>query len=221
MEKATRLAPRWLFRGQRNYLLVLLESEELDGVLLVEPAPAPLALSFLFRSIVVDEELEPDGAAVVPLADEDDEPDGVALVAPEGDVVDDELEERSAAPRSHAVISVAPSARETTTAIVESLMWPPWLGYIYEAARIGPSAERQCFRPCTGVDVAEDPAAAGGTIDDLSVFGDGGVVVLRSQAVNESTTAMASAMVFMAVRLLSPRSLQGRGPFPARVPCAP
>ena len=148
--------------------------EELDGVeeldedddgVLLEPAPAvplgeleldglvddedeeepPLALSFLvFRSIEVDEELEPDGAAlgaavvpdaedelgelgvaVVPLADED-EPEG-DVVAPEGEVVDDELEERSAA-RSHAVISDAPSARETATAMVESLMGPPWLG---------------------------------------------------------------------------------------------
>jgi hypothetical protein len=126
--------------------------EEDDGVL-VEPAPAeplgaleldglvedededepPLALSFLFRSIEVDEELEPEGAvlgaAVVPLADEDDEPGVLGeVVAPEGAVVVDELEERSAA-RSHAVISVAPSARETATAMVESLMWPPWLGY--------------------------------------------------------------------------------------------
>jgi hypothetical protein len=93
--------------------------EDEDGVLL-EPAPAvplglllelegavleddeddpPLALSFLLRSIVVDEELE---------------------LAPEGAVVEDELE-RSAA-RSHAVISDAPSARETATAMVESLM---------------------------------------------------------------------------------------------------
>ena len=139
--------------------------EEDDGVLL-EPAPAaplgeleldglvdeeddeepPLALSFLvFRSIEVDEELEPEGAAlgaavvpladeelgelgvaVVPLADEDDEPG--ALVAPDGDVVVEELDERSA-PRSHAVISVAPSTRETATAIVDILMGPPWLGY--------------------------------------------------------------------------------------------
>ena len=125
-----------------------LESE-LDGVLL-EPAPAaplgvlgldglvdeededepPLAWSFLLMSIEVDEELEPEGAvlgaAVVPLADEDEEPG--AVVAPDGAVVDDELEERSA-PRSHAVISVAPSARETATAIVDILMGPPWLGY--------------------------------------------------------------------------------------------
>ena len=104
---------------------------ELDGVLLDEDEDdPPLALSFLFRSIDVDEELEPEGAvlgaAVVPLADEDVEPDG-AVVAPDGEVVEDELE-RSAA-RSHAVISVAPSARETATAIVDILMGPPWLGY--------------------------------------------------------------------------------------------
>ncbi|HZE62021.1 MAG TPA: hypothetical protein VE085_15890 [Burkholderiales bacterium] len=137
-------------------MVVELESE-LDGVLL-EPAPAaplgeleldglddedeedepPLALSFLFRSIEVDEELEPEGAvlgaAVVPLADED-EPEG-DVVAPDGEV-EDELEERSA-PRSHAVISVAPSARETATAIVDILMGPPWLGYWCKGARIGP-----------------------------------------------------------------------------------
>ena len=157
----------------KNYFVVELESE-LDGVLLdededgvlLEPAPAaplgvleldglvddedeeepPLTWSFLLMSIDVDEELEPEGAAlgaavvpladedelgvlgvaVVPLADEDDEPG--AVVAPDGAVVVDELEERSA-PRSHAVISDAPSARETATAIVDNLMWPPWLGY--------------------------------------------------------------------------------------------
>lgn len=113
---------------------------ELDGVLLDEDEDdPPLALSFLFRSIDVDEELEPEGAvlgaAVVPLADEDVEPDG-AVVAPDGEVVADELE-RSAA-RSHAVISVAPSARETTTAIVDILMGPPWLGYWETGANIGP-----------------------------------------------------------------------------------
>ena len=113
---------------------------ELDGVLLDEDEDEPpLALSFLFRSIDVDEELEPEGAvlgaAVVPLADEDVEPDG-AVVAPDGEVVEDELE-RSAA-RSHAVISVAPSASETATARVETLMWPPWLGYWKTGANIGP-----------------------------------------------------------------------------------
>ena len=115
--------------------------EDEDGVLL-EPAPAepegagvvldededepPLALSFLFRSIVVDEELELGGVAVVPPADDEDEEPGF-VVAPDGAVVEDELDERSV-PRSHAVISVAPRARETATAIAESLMKPPWLG---------------------------------------------------------------------------------------------
>ncbi len=122
--------------------------EDEDGVLL-EPAPAaplglleldgevldededepPLALSFLLRSIEVDEELEL-GGVVVPPADD------------EGAVVEDELDERSAA-RSHAVISDAPSARETATAIVESLMGPPWLGYKRKRARIGPRLLRR------------------------------------------------------------------------------
>ena len=119
--------------------------EDEDGVLL-EPAPAeplrlpeldgavldededdpPLAWSFLLMSIEVDEELELGGVAVVPPADDEDDEPG-AVVAPEG-AVEDELDERSA-PRSHAVISDAPSARETATAIVDNLMWPPWLGY--------------------------------------------------------------------------------------------
>ena len=100
---------------------------ELDGAVLDEDEDdPPLAWSFLLRSIEVDEELELGGVAVVPPADDEDEEPG-AVVAPEGEV-EDELDERSA-PRSHAAISDAPSARETATAIVESLMWPPWLGY--------------------------------------------------------------------------------------------
>jgi hypothetical protein len=116
---------------------------ELDGLEDDDDDEPPLALSFLFRSIEVEDELEPDGdvlgAAVVPLADEDDEPEGALLgdvVAPEGEVAD-ELEERSA-PRSHAVISVAPSAIETATARVDILMGPPWLGYWKAGANIGP-----------------------------------------------------------------------------------
>jgi len=99
---------------------------ELDGALLDEDEDEPpLAWSFLLMSTEVDEELEPGavlGEVVVPPADEDEEPDG-EVVEPEGAVED----ERSA-PRSHAAISDAPSARETATARVESLMWPPWLG---------------------------------------------------------------------------------------------
>ncbi|HYL89551.1 MAG TPA: hypothetical protein VEU32_12410 [Burkholderiales bacterium] len=102
---------------------------ELEGLDEEDEDEPPLALSFLFRSIEVDEELEPEGAVlgvlVVPPADDDDEPEG-DVVAPDGEVAD-ELEVRSA-PRSHAVISVAPSARETATAIVDILMGPPWLG---------------------------------------------------------------------------------------------
>ena len=147
----------------------LLLDEEDDGVLL-EPAPAvplgleleldglvldededdpPLALSFLFRSIEVEDELEPEGAvlgaAVVPLADEDEEP-GVA-VEPDGEVVEDELEERSA-PRSHAVISVAPRAIETATASVDILMGPPWLGYWKRGANIGPLVSSSSSAGC-------------------------------------------------------------------------
>jgi hypothetical protein len=107
---------------------------ELDGAVLDEDEDAPpLAWSFLLMSIEVDEELELGGVAVVPPA-EDEEPG--AAVEPEG-AVEDELDERSGA-RSHAVISDAPSARETATAIVDNLMWPPWLGYSNKAARIGP-----------------------------------------------------------------------------------
>jgi hypothetical protein len=109
---------------------------ELDGAVLDEDEDdPPLAWSFLLMSIEVDEALELGGVAVVPPADDEDDEPGAA-VEPEG-AVEDELEERSA-PRSHAAISDAPSARETATAIVENLMWPPWLGYKGSAARIGP-----------------------------------------------------------------------------------
>ena len=98
---------------------------ELDGLVLDEDEDdPPLALSFLFRSIEVEDELEPEGALLG------------EVVAPAGEVAD-ELDERSA-PRSHAVISVAPSARETATAIVDILMGPPWLGYWKTGANIGP-----------------------------------------------------------------------------------
>lgn len=116
-----------------------LDGEELDD----EDAP-PLAWSFLLMSTLVDEELEPDGVlgvvALPPAEDDEDEPEG-DVVAPEGEV-EDELDERSA-PRSQAAISDAPSATETATAIVESLMWPPWLGYKVLAANIGPRLLRR------------------------------------------------------------------------------
>ena len=104
---------------------------ELDGEELDDDAP-PLA-GLLVVSLELDDELEPEGLALGELLepDEDALPEGDVLgevVAPEGAVLDEELEDLSA-PRSHAVISEAPSARETATARVENLMWPPWLGY--------------------------------------------------------------------------------------------
>jgi hypothetical protein len=48
--------------------------------------------------------------------------------------------------------------------------------------------------------VVEEPAAADGTDDTLSVLGDGGVEVLRSQpAASASETAAASAINFIVV----------------------
>jgi hypothetical protein len=125
--------------------------EDADGVL-VEPDPAeplieldeePLGavdeLLSLLMSTDVEDELEPEGAVLgveaVPPADDEDEPEGAA-VEPEG-AVELELEARSLV-RSQAAINEAPSARDTATAIVESLMRPPWLGYKYWAANIGP-----------------------------------------------------------------------------------
>jgi hypothetical protein len=129
---------------------------ELDGEALDDDDAPPLA-GLLVESLELDE-LEPEGLALgelpapdedeepgvalgevlaPPLADEDEEPEG-EVVAPEGEVLE-ELEDLSA-PRSHAVISEAPSARETATARVETLMWPPWLGYLMQGARIGPSS---------------------------------------------------------------------------------
>lgn len=112
-------------------LVVSLELDELE--------PEGLALGVLLEP---DEDALPEGEVLgevvaPPLADEDEEPDG-EVVEPEG-AVDEELEDLSA-PRSHAVISEAPSARETATARVESLMRPPWLGYLMQGARIGPSS---------------------------------------------------------------------------------
>jgi len=132
-------------------------AEELDGVdeleeddgLEVEPLPAepfvlpeelgveleddeapPPAESFFWVSIELeDEELEgeldaPDGVLVEP--EDDAAPDGelAGLVV----VDEDPVAARSLA-RSQAVSRLAPSAMETAIAMVDSLMWPPWLGY--------------------------------------------------------------------------------------------
>src|SRR5205085_1783904 len=59
--------------------------------------------------------------------------------------------------------------------------------------------------------VTEDPAAAWGTADEVSVFGDGVVVVLRSHPAT-STAARASAKVhsFIVVSVSSPGSCKRR-----------
>jgi len=80
------------------------------------------ALSLLFMSTVAEPEveLEPDGVlgVVVEPAEDEDEP--------AGGVVRETLRSPS---RSQPVSKPAPSARDTAAARIESLMWPPWLGY--------------------------------------------------------------------------------------------
>jgi hypothetical protein len=130
---------------------VLLELE-LDGVLLeplalVEP---PDAESFLLGSVAEDDELEEDGElGVVTLPDAEPEvepePDGVEAL-PDGvelEPADDEepgaLPDLFAALSPQAVSRLAPSARETATARVESLIsGPPWVGIKIREQDSGP-----------------------------------------------------------------------------------
>jgi hypothetical protein len=104
--------PDWLFWSE---LVAELDEGELDGE---EPMVAEPEL-----------ELDPDGLVdgvlVEPLEDEapDGELDGLV-------VLDEPVAARSFPARSQAVSMVAPSAMETAIAIVDSLMWPPWLGYL-------------------------------------------------------------------------------------------
>lgn len=105
--------------------------EELLLLGLVDEAP-PLASFFCVSDEVEDEELDGaelgvDGVLVEPEAEPEAEPDGVldGLV-----VVEEPVAARSLPARSHAVSRLAPSAMETAIAMVESLMWPPWLGYL-------------------------------------------------------------------------------------------
>ena len=103
--------PDWLLSWSE------LDEDELeDGVLLEGEEP-----------MLAEPDAEPEGldGVVAPL--EDDEPDGEL----DGVVVLDEepVAARSLPARSHAVSRLAPSARETATARVDTLMRPPWLGY--------------------------------------------------------------------------------------------
>ena len=87
----------------------------------------------------LDEELEllseDEGAVTEPEADPEAEP-GAVEDEPDGEVVEpaDEDEPGALAPvllasLSQAVSKLAPSARDTAVARMESLMRPPWLGY--------------------------------------------------------------------------------------------
>jgi len=230
--------------------LIVELDEELPGV-----ADEPLSL---LMSTEVEDELEPAGARV--------EPEGAVVL---------ELELERSAARSQAAINEAPSARETATAIVESLMRPPWLGYKvlgskYRAAIVkplvnrrpfqffevgcasllwGPDASSLCWKsrcwsasfgstcPCVGLapsrfsdalgePFAEDvvpavvvePLADEGVADDVSVFGDGGVVSDRLQpASRPSEIATASVKTFISSLRLSwsPGGLCNRCTIPA------
>ena len=130
---------------------VLLELE-LGGVLLeplalVEP---PAAESFLAGSVAEDEELEDDGElGVVTLSDAEPEvepepegvealPDGVEL-EPADDEEPGAVLDLLAALSPQAVSRLAPSAMETATARVESLIsGPPWVGVKIREQDSGP-----------------------------------------------------------------------------------
>jgi len=130
---------------------VLLEPE-LDGVLLeplalVEP---PAAESFFDGSAAEDDELEDDGElGVVALPDAEPEvepepegvealPDGVEL-EPADDEEPGALPDLFAALSPQAVSRLAPSAMETATARVESLIsGPPWVGVKIRQQDSGP-----------------------------------------------------------------------------------
>ena len=116
-------------------------------------------MSFFGASLELEDELDGAGALVVPEAELEDEP-GVALgelVVPEPDMEPEpvvapepegvvELEddaplgafEPALSDLLQPAIIAPPNARETARARVESFIWPPWLGYGVEAARIGP-----------------------------------------------------------------------------------
>jgi hypothetical protein len=119
-----------------------LEEPDGAGAALEDDEEPPLALSFFWISIEVDEELEPEGAAVfagalvVPEAELEDEPGALVAPEPDGEVV---VEDEDAPAGARVLLSVlsqparaaAPNASEIERAKVESFMRPPWLGYRY------------------------------------------------------------------------------------------
>jgi len=124
-----------------------------DGALLEPLAALPLLLGGVPEALeldeppeagaageALDEELEllsaDEPGVTEPEAEPEAEPDGAVEDEPDGEVVEpaDEDEPGALAPvlaasRSQAVSKLAPSARDTAVARMESLMRTPWLGY--------------------------------------------------------------------------------------------
>lgn len=105
-----------------------------------EPLAPPAAEPDFFSSsgvVVADEDEEPEpagaeGVAVEPEPDaapEEEGDEGVVALEPEVDPAPEGEVVLSPALSPQAVSTLAPNARETAIATVESLMCPPWLGY--------------------------------------------------------------------------------------------
>ena len=117
------------------------------GVLEPLAALPPLLAGGVPEALELEDEPPAAGAAGEALDDEDEpgvtepeaepeaEPEGAVEEEPDGGVVAPEDEDEPdlapvlPASRSQAVSKLAPSARDTAVAIMESLMRPPWLGY--------------------------------------------------------------------------------------------
>ena len=126
-----------------------LDGELLDGELLEPLAALPLGVDDGLLDeleldappeagelgVALDDELEllsVDDEPNEPEAEPDVEPEGVddgEEVAPEDEVELGDLAPGAEPSRSQAVSRLAPSAMDTAAARIESLMWPPWLGY--------------------------------------------------------------------------------------------
>jgi hypothetical protein len=137
--------PDWLFCWSGLVADELLDGEELDGEELIEPEAEP----------------EDDGVdgVVAPLDDEDDGEVDDGL----DEVLDEPVAARSEPPLSHAVSKLAPSAMETAIARVESLMWPPWLGYLGVEQGLGRAARHlstYLLRVCGAVSALFGPATS-------------------------------------------------------------
>jgi hypothetical protein len=102
-------------------------AEPLDGAAGAAVEELEELESFLLMSTLAEPEVEPAGAVVEPADDEEDA----------GGVVRETVRSPS---RSQPVSNPAPSARETATAKVESLICgPPWVGVSLKEQQSGPS----------------------------------------------------------------------------------